>query len=139
MLLRLGYFLYTMTKHLEVRMFFNVLKRYDMNLSALSTSCINGRFGTSQRKKMKPISDANFISLCRNSLSSDNIPTPSDIISIVNSPIVPTREVVRCSFSLQLPCNLEFSFSEKTTNQSFSDDISSSGYFALFEGSEVSV
>ena len=102
-----------------------------MNLSALSTSCISGRFGTSQGKKLKQISDANFISFCRNSSSdspfihadsgesSDNIPTPSDTTSIVNSPTVPAHEVVRCSPAMHLPCNLEFAFSEKTTTQIF--------------------
>ena len=121
-----------------------------MNSSTLSISCINGRFGTSQGKKLKPISDANFNSFCRNSSSdspfthadssesSDTIPTLSDTISNVNSPIVPAHEVVRCSTPPHLPCNLEFSCSEKTTTQSFSDDSSSSDYFVLYEGSDIS-
>ena len=48
-----------------------------MTLSALSTSGINGRFGTSQDEKMNPISDASSISFSDNS-SRESPPTHPD-------------------------------------------------------------
>ena len=125
-------------------------KRYVMNLSALTMSGINGRYGTTQGKKYKPISE-NFISFSRNSSSespftdadssesSEDIPLPSNTNSIVDSSIELAHEVFRCSTPLHLPCSLEFSFSDKTTTENLSDSSSSADHFALLEGSDISV